>query len=130
MVLQLLAEFLSAPEFELVLLQELEHVIHVRRGLAVDTEQALAAVALIKSREGFVNAQRKGLTVVAAEKYKGITAHERWNIFGLPAALSCDIHILVGTDAENSGRQNHVAGTTKDDGVFQCCTGKLCSHEG
>jgi hypothetical protein len=60
----------GAVEFELVLLQEFEHVLHVGGRLAVVAEQALATAALIESRERLVNAKRKRLSS-PPEKTKG-----------------------------------------------------------
>src|SRR5262249_50615718 len=71
-ILQLLAKCLAALEFELVLPEEFEHVLHVAGRLAIIAEQSLAAAALIESREGLVNAKREPLALVAAGKDEGI----------------------------------------------------------
>jgi len=66
--------------------QEFEHILHVGSRLAIIAKQSLAAAALIKSREGLVNAKRERLAVVAAEKDEGIAADERRYVLSLPAA--------------------------------------------
>src|SRR5262249_5875013 len=129
-ILQLLAKCLSALKFELILLQEFEHVLHIGRPLAITAEQSLAAAALIESRKGLVNAKRERLALVAGEKNKGIAAHERRDVLSLPAALLGDVQILVIANAQDSGRQHHVSGPPEDDGVFQRRARKLPRHQG
>ena len=70
-ILQLLAECLGALEFELVLLQEFEHVLHVGRRLAIVAEQSLAAAALIESRKASSMQSVNVLPSSRLEKTKG-----------------------------------------------------------
>src|SRR5262249_56129416 len=75
--------------------------------------------ALIKCREGLVNAKRERLAVVAAEKDEGIAADERRYVLSLPAAFLGDVKILIGTNAQHGDRHHRVASAPEHDGVFQ-----------
>lgn len=85
--LSFLTEDLGTPELGLIVPQELQYIVHIRRGLAVVAKQPLAAPLAVETSVGLINAWREGLAAGAAGEDEGITTDEGREVFGLPDIL-------------------------------------------